>query len=122
MGDFNPVVRVSPRVMNDEGHDSSVRRGIAPEFVRNDSSRLAPLTYQDSTEKTRCCLPIAARLDQDVEHVTVLINGTPEVVQPTLDFHGNLIEVPGITQTTLSSLEGAGVPRTELETPLPNAS
>jgi hypothetical protein len=75
---------------------------------------------KDPTEDTRGRLPIAPRLDQNVEHVTVLIDGTPEVVQPTPDCHEDLIEMPGVAQATLSSLERAGILGTELETPLPN--
>ncbi len=59
-----------------------------------------------------------ARLEQDVDHVAVLVDGAPEIVLPTPDSHKEFIHVPRIAQPTLLPLEGAGVLGTELPTPL----
>jgi hypothetical protein len=61
--------------------------------------------------------PIATRLDEDVHHVAVLIDGAPEIVLLTLNGYEELIQVPRVAQPTLSPLERAGVPGTELQAP-----
>ena len=63
-------------------------------------------------------MPIAARLEQDVDHVAVLVNRTPEIVLLTPDVHEEFIQVPRIAQATLSPLEPTRILGTELPTPL----
>ena len=53
--------------------------------------------------------PIATRLDEDIDHVTILIHGTPEILTPALDRHEDLIQVPRVAQTTLAALQSTGV-------------
>ncbi len=57
------------------------------------------------------------RLEQDVDHVAVLIDRTPEILPPTLDGHEEFVQVPRIAQPTLATLERTGVLGTELQTP-----
>jgi len=62
-------------------------------------------------------MPIATQLDEDVDHITVLVNGAPEIVLLTPNVHEEFIQVPRIAQPTLATLERTSVLGTELQTP-----
>jgi hypothetical protein len=63
---------------------------------------------------------ISPRLDEDVDHVTVLINGAPQILLPTADLYKDLIQVPRISESRLATLGFGGVPGSELQTPTTN--
>ena len=65
-------------------------------------------------------MPISTRLDQDVDHVTVLVDGTPEVLTLALDVDEELVQVPRVAQATFSPLQPASVLSAELPAPLPD--
>jgi len=50
---------------------------IAAKLVRDQSARLTALPFQELTKKPRGGTPIAPGLDEDVDHIAVLVNGTP---------------------------------------------
>ena len=45
--------------------------------------------------------------DEDIDDVAILIDGTPERVPPSLDGDEDLVQVPGVAQPALSTLEPA---------------
>ena len=59
-------------------------------------------------------------LDEKVDHISILVDRTPEIVPPTTYVHEELVEVPRIAQTTSSTPQLPSVVRTEFPTPLPN--
>jgi hypothetical protein len=61
---------------------------------------------------------IAPWLDPDVDDVTVLVDGRPEILLATLNVHEEFVQVPGVPQPSMSALEPTGVRRTERPTPL----
>ena len=67
------------------------------------------LTLQQLPEETFRGLPITSRLNEDVDHVTILINGSPKILTSALDRHEDLVQVPRVTKTTLSTLQSASV-------------
>jgi hypothetical protein len=73
-----------------------IRRGSAP-WLRK------------SPKESFCGAPIALRLDQDVDHVAVLIHGTPEVMLLAVDSNEDFIQIPVIAQSTLPSLQFPGM-------------
>ena len=93
---------------------------IAPQLVGDQPPGLASLTFQQLTEEAYSRMPIATRLDKDVDHVAVLVDGAPEIAPLTLDGHEEFVQVPRVPQATLSPLEPTGILGTELLTPLPD--
>ena len=59
-------------------------------------------------------------LNEDVDYISVLVDGTPEIMPSTLDVYEEFVEVPRIAQTILSTPQLASIVRTEFPTPLPN--
>ncbi len=99
MGDFGTVVRVLPRIVPDGGHGGSMRCPIAPQLVGHEQHRLCPLAFQEFTEEALCGASIATRLDKDVDHIAVLIDGSPEILPLALDRDEELVQVPCVSQT-----------------------
>jgi len=47
---------------------------------------------------------ITTRLNQDIDHVAILIHSSPKIVLLAVNPNVNLIQVPAITETTLTLL------------------
>ncbi len=78
------------------------------------------LTLQQFAKEVFGRTSIAARLNENVDHVAVLVYGALEILPASLDIDEEFIEMPDIAQPTLSSPECSGVFRTELQAPLSN--
>ena len=77
--------------------------------IRRLGVRLCPF---NSLRKKRSAAPsIAPWLDQDVDDVTVLVDGRPEILLTTLNVHEEFVQVPGVAQPSLLALETTGVRR-----------
>src|SRR5579864_1907645 len=63
---------------------------------------------------------ITVGLNQDVDHVAVLIHRTPEILLLAVDANENFVQVPHIAEAALAPLQFSGIVRTELLTPEPN--
>ena len=74
---------------------------------------------QSSKESFRGVL-ITVRLYQDVDHVAVLIHGTPEILLLAVDSNEDFVQVPNIAEAALTPLQFSGIVRTELLTPASN--
>jgi len=78
------------------------------------------LALQESLKKALCRTLITTRLNQDVDHISVLIDCSPQVVLLAVDSHEDFIQMPDIAEATLSSLEFPRIGRTELLAPMSN--
>jgi hypothetical protein len=63
---------------------------------------------------------IAVRLQENINHVSVLVDGAPEILPFTLNCHEEFVQVPDVPQASLSASEYMGVFGTELSAPLSN--
>ena len=118
--DFGAVVGVAAGVVIHGRQDGSQRRPVAFQFVGNDSERFFPLAPQQSSKESLCGGLIAARLKQDVDHVAVLIHGTPQVLLLAVDPDEDFIQVPDVAEATPTPLQSPGIVRAELLTPVSN--
>ncbi len=106
--------------MDDGRPHRSVRRAIASQLVGDQPPRRATLPLQQFAEEAFGGFPITVRLDENIHHVTILINGAPEILTPALDRHEDLVQVPRIAEATLPTLQATSVLRTKLEAPKPD--
>ena len=118
---FCSIVLVPLRTMNDRRHHEAMRRRVAAKLVGNQTPRRPALPFQQLAEKACGGTPIAPGLDEDVDHIAVLVNGTPQILPPALDVHEQFVQVPGVAQASSPAPERTGVRRTECPTPLPKA-
>jgi hypothetical protein len=63
---------------------------------------------------------ITTQLNQDVDHVAVLIHGTPETLLLAVDSNEGFIQVRNIAGAALTPLQFSGIVRRELLTPQAN--
>jgi hypothetical protein len=63
---------------------------------------------------------ITVRLNQDVDHVPILIHGTPGILLLAVDSNEYFAQVPNIAEAALAPLQFSGIIRTELLTPESN--
>ena len=60
--------------------------------------------------KQACGSPaVATRLDENIEDVAILIDGTPEMAPLSLDGDEDLVQVPDVAQPALATREPASV-------------
>ena len=75
------------------------------------------MPFQQLAEKSSGGFPRTARLDEDTDDVAILIHRTPEILPMSLDGDEDLVQVPCVTETTLSTLQSASIFRSELYAP-----
>ncbi len=80
MRDFGPVVRTASGVVNHRRHGASPRRAVARQLVGDQSPRFAALAFQQLAKEAFGRTPIAPRLDEDIDDISVLVNSAPEIL------------------------------------------
>ncbi len=63
---------------------------------------------------------ITAVLEQEVQHLSVLVHRPPQVAVAVVALHDDFVQVPLVTRTRLPAPESGGEGRAELGTPLPD--
>jgi hypothetical protein len=78
------------------------------------------LSVQELAEESLRRLLVSLVLHQDIEAMTVLVDGAPQVVALAMDGEEDLIQVPFVARsgTPLAPLVGVGLP--ELSAPIPD--
>ena len=71
-------------------------------------------------QKSPGCLPVPPLLHHDIEHVIMLVHGTPEVENLTVDLDHNPIKVPLVTRLWSVATDGVGIQRAGLAFPIPH--
>ena len=66
-------------------HDRPDCRTVTLQLVCDQAKRNLCLTLQEFAKETFRRTTVAPRLDEDVDHVSVLIHGTPEILPFTVD-------------------------------------
>jgi len=68
-------------------HHTPVRGSVASELVGYQPSRFATLPFQQLPEESLGSIGASPTLDQDIDHVTVLVDSAPEIVPLPADRH-----------------------------------
>ena len=80
MRNFSSIVGVPVHTVSHVAEDVPHGSGVASQFVGNDPERFGALTTQQSSIASFCGALITMRLDQNIDHVAVLIHSTPQVM------------------------------------------
>ena len=120
MRDFGSIVGVPFHGVSHVAEDGSYCSGVASQFVGNDPQWFGTLAAQESSKESFCSALITMWLDQDVDHIAVLIHGTPQILLLTVDSNKDLVQVPVVAEPALTSLQFPSIVRTELLTPPSN--
>ena len=120
MRDFGTIVRVLRRVVGDQGHDVPMGDAVATQLVGHETRRVLFLTLQELPKESPRRTRVPTGLYKDVNQVTVLVHGTPEILALTVNRDEDFVQKPRIAESTLAALQPPGVVGAELRAPLPN--
>ena len=77
--------------MDDGRHDLAVSGTVASQLVGDQLPGRAALPLQQLAEESFGGFLITARLDEDINHITILVYRTPEVLAFTLYLYEDLV-------------------------------
>ena len=106
----------------DTGHDLPLGRAVASQFVRDHHAWCHALLLEQLPQQAFGGLGIAAALNQDIEHGSVLVNGPPQPVLLAGDADRNLIQMPLVSGCGQPPADLVGKALTELQRPLRTVS
>ncbi len=93
------IIRITVLAMGHVRHHFFLRRAIAPELIGDHPIRRSPLMLEHLLEKALRHFFVFAFLHQDIDHLAVLIDGSPQIESLTVDGHQHdFIQVSIITQ------------------------
>jgi len=93
---------------------------VAAQLVSHETHGCLSLTLQESSKESPRRTPVPAGLDEEVDQVTVLVHGAPQILALAVDRDEDFDKEPRVAEATLSSLQPPGVIGAELPAPLPN--
>jgi hypothetical protein len=76
------------------------------------------LTTQQSAKEPLGCTLIAARLPQNINDITILIDGTPKILLLAIDSDEEFVQIPSITEASLFLFKTSGIVVSEFPAPL----
>ncbi len=120
MRDCRSSVFVLPSTVHDGRHHGAVRRSVAEELVRDQTVWHAALSVQQCPEETCSRTSITPGLDEDVHHVTVRVDGPPEILPSALNSHEQLIQKPRVAHPPASAPQPPSVVGPKCLAPVPN--
>ena len=65
-------------------------------------------------------LPIAPRLDENVNDIAILVHGPPQILPPPLNIHEHFVQIPGVAHAAPAVAQAPRVVESERQSPLPN--
>jgi len=104
MRDFSSIVGIPFHAVSHVAEDASHGGGVASQFVSNDLHWFGALATQQSSKESLCDALIPMRLNQDIDHVSVLIHRAPQILLSPVDSNEHLIQVPMVAESSFSSL------------------
>ena len=117
---LGPVVQILGPAMLHRRHELAVRDPVAAQPVGDDDPRHVLQALEQLAEELLGGHRVSAWLDQDVEHIAVLIDRAPQVVDRAVDADEDLVEVPFVAGPGLAPAQPVGVELPKLRSPLPD--
>jgi len=114
---FGSIVQPLVRSMLDRRHDLALCSTIGAKLVCDDALGYPSLLLHQPDQKTLGSLGVPAYLDDLVEHIAVLVNGTPEPVFTADDCHQDLVQMPYIRWVGRFATQAASIDWPELLCP-----
>jgi hypothetical protein len=111
------VVQTLVRPVLNSWHYLSSGSPIGGQLVGDDALGHDALPLHQPGQQALSCLGVAAALDDLVEDISVLINGSPEPVLLASNADDHLIQMPDVMRARPLAAEATGVLRTELLAP-----
>jgi len=94
VGQFSAVIQALVLAVLNAWHQLFAGCFVALELIGDDDPRDVTQAFEELAEKAFGGTLVAARLNQDVQHITVLIDLSPEVVASAIDAEIDLVQMP----------------------------
>src|SRR5258708_916064 len=98
--------------------DLAFGRAIALQFISNDHSRDVLQPFEKLAEELFCGVLAASALHQNIKHVAILINSSPQIVGFAVDFQVHLVHMPCISAARTATAQLVGIHLPKLKAPL----
>ena len=122
MRNLDAIVGIGLGIVGHTGQDGSPGSSIALQLVGHDPEWFLALTAQQSAKESLGCKLIAARLQQNLDDITVLIHGTPKILLLAVDSDEEFVQIPGVTEAPLFLFQTSGIVGSEFPAPPPDGS
>jgi hypothetical protein len=123
MRNFGAIVGILLGIVGNAWQDRSTGSSIARQLVGDDPKWLLALTAQQPAKEPLGRTLIAARLQQNIDDITILIHGPPKTLLLAVDSDEEFVQIPGITEASpLFLLKTSGIVGSEFRAPLPDGS
>jgi len=120
MRNLGPIVGIWLGIVGNAWQDCSTGSSIALQLIGDDPEWLLALTAQQSAKEPLGGTLIAARLQENINDITVLIHGTPKILLLAVDSDEEFVQIPGVTEASLFLLETSGIVGSEFPAPSPD--
>src|SRR5687768_4992844 len=102
------------------GEDLALGGSVALEFVGHEHARHVGQPFKQLAKEFLCRPLVPATLDQDVQHLPVLIDRPPEIMALALDRQKHFIHIPLVAWPRTAATELISIPLTKLAAPFAN--
>ncbi len=106
---FSPIILILFSTVDGFGNQFPVSNTIAPQLIGDYLPGFTTVGLEQAPEEAFCCSAVAFGLEIDIDDLTILIHGPPQIVLLTIDFDEDFIDVEGVTVTSMHALQSAGV-------------
>jgi hypothetical protein len=94
MRNLGAIVGIWLSIVGNSRQHGSTGSSIALQLVGDDPQRFLALTAQQSAKESLGRRLIAARLQQNIDDIPILIHGTPKILLPAVDSHEEFVQIP----------------------------
>jgi hypothetical protein len=112
-----PIILILFSAVDRVWHNLSLSDWIAAEFIRHDLPGLSATGSQQPPEEPCRGSTITLGLKIHIDHIAILIYGSPKVMLLAVYFDEDFVDVEGVPITSVLSFQTPGVQSTELDTP-----
>lgn len=119
-GGFGPVVVVLSGSMGSRRAQLATGGHVASQLVGDQLGWRSALPLQQLAEDAPCWSRVHAARDEYIQHVSMLVNRSPEMAPLAADRDENLVHMPDVAKPALAAAQGTGVGGAELDAPLAN--
>ena len=117
---LRPIVLPKPLLMPAGQSQTPERRCVGAQLVGDQQFRHKPLPSEKLAHQSQRRPAVAATLDQHVEDLAFVVDGTPEVHPLAGDPNNHLVQVPSIARPRATLAQPSRDRGTELQHPAPH--
>ena len=115
-----PIIFILLRTLDRVRNQFPVSDTVTSRFISHDFPGLAAMASQYPFEEPICSSPVTFFLQIHVNHFTVLICRSPQVMLLAVDLNENVIDVERVAVASVFSFQSTEVYETKLDTPKTN--